>query len=260
MAELIVRRQGAVGSILFSNVARHNAMTYAMWHEFPERLHELDTDPAVRVIVLSGDGDKAFVSGADISQFQQNREEEGMQQAYNCALVTAYGAPSRCEKPVIAKIRVFSMGGGLGIAAGCDIRICSDDAQFRMPAARMGLGYAFPGVQKFVALIGPAHAADIFFSARRFDAAEALRIGFVQRVTGTADLDAVLDEYCGVVAANAPLAVASAKRSIVEAGRDESRRDMNAVEGLIEAAGESEDHEEASAAFMEKRMPVFKGR
>ena len=126
MGELIVRREGPVGTILFSNVARHNAMSYAMWHAFPERLHELDADPAIRVIVLAGDGRQAFVSGADISQFQQNREEEGMQQAYNRALVTAYRAPSRCEKPVIAKIRGFCMGGGLGIAAGCDLRFCSE--------------------------------------------------------------------------------------------------------------------------------------
>jgi len=159
MAELILRREGAVGTLLFSNVARHNAMTYAMWHEFPEKLRELDADPAVRVIVLAGDGDHAFVSGADISQFQQNREEEGMQEAYNRALVTAYAAPSRCDKPVIAMIRGFCMGGGLGIAAGCDLRFCADNALFRMPAGRMGLGYAFPGVQRFVALMGPANAA-----------------------------------------------------------------------------------------------------
>jgi enoyl-CoA hydratase len=260
MSELIVRRDGAVGSILFSNVTRHNAMTYAMWHDFPERLRELDADDSVRVIVLTGDGDQAFVSGADISQFQQNREEEGMQQAFDRALITAFGAPSRCEKPVIAKIRGFCMGGGLGIAAGCDVRICSQDAVFRMPATRMAMGYPFASAQKFVALIGMANAADIFFTARKFDADEALRIGFVQRVVPTDDLDAAVTEYCALIAANAPLAVASAKRSIVEAGRDESRRDMNAVDGLIEAATESEDHEEASTAFMEKREPVFKGR
>ena len=260
MGELIVRREGAVGSIVFSNVPRHNAMTYAMWHEFPERLQELDGDPSVRVIVLTGDGRQAFVSGADISQFEQNREEEGMQQAYNRALVTAFRAPSRCGKPVLAKIRGFCMGGGIGIAAGCDLRFCSDDAVFRMPAARMGLGYAFPGMQRFVALIGPANAADIFFSARDFDAADALRMGFVQRVLAADALDAMVSEYCAVIAGNAPLAVESAKRSIVEALLDESRRDMTAVEGLIEAAGESQDHEEASAAFMEKREPVFKGR
>ena len=260
MAELIVRREGAVGSIAFSNVARHNAMTYAMWHEFPGRLQELDADSSVRVIVLSGDGRQAFVSGADISQFEQNREEEGMQQAYNRALARAFRAPSRCKKPVIAKIQGFCMGGGLGIAAGCDLRLCSQNATFRMPAARMGLGYAFPGVQRFVALIGPANAADIFFSARTFDASEALRMGFVQRVLPADALDAAVAAYCNVIAGNAPLAVESAKRSIVEAGHDESRRDMTAVEGLIEAAGESEDHEEASAAFMEKREPVFKGR
>ena len=260
MPELLVRREGPIGTLVISNVSRHNAMTYAMWHEYPQRLRELDADEDVRVIVLCGDGENAFVSGADISQFEQTREEEGMQDAYNRALETAYSAPSHCGKPVIAKIRGFCMGGGLGIAAGCDVRIAADNARFRMPAARMGLGYAFPGVQRFVALMGPANVSDIFFTARDFDAADAHRMGFVQRVTRPDELDAVVAEYCGVIAANAPLAVTCAKRSIVEAGLDRDARDMSTVDALIEAAGESEDHKEASAAFLAKRKPVFKGR
>ena len=122
MPELLVRREGPIGTLVISNVSRHNAMTYAMWHEYPQRLRELDADEDVRVIVLCGDGENAFVSGADISQFERTREEEGMQDAYNRALETAYSAPSHCGKPVIAKIRGFCMGGGLGIAAGCDVR------------------------------------------------------------------------------------------------------------------------------------------
>ena len=169
MGELIVRREGPVGTILFSNVARHNAMSYAMWHAFPERLHELDADPSIRVIVLTGDGRQAFVSGADISQFQQNREEEGMQQAYNRALVTAYRAPSRCEKPVIAKIRGFCMGGGLAVAMAADLRVSAEDGQFGIPAARLSIAYPPDSVKKLIDLVGPAHARMILYTARRID-------------------------------------------------------------------------------------------
>jgi enoyl-CoA hydratase/carnithine racemase len=260
MAHVITRLEGAIATVVFSNPARFNALTLDMWHAIPEVLAKLNEDHAVRVIVLTGDGDRAFVSGADISQFEQNRATAEAQELYTRALDYAYLAPSRCTKPVIAKIRGICMGGGLGLAAGCDIRICSDDAVFRMPAARMGLAYGYVGVQRFTNLMGPANTADIFFSARRFDAQDALRMGFVQYVWQGADLDRQVKAYCDVLADNAPLSLVAAKRAIVEAQKDADERNRTLVEAADLACYASADFEEGRRAFMEKRAPRFQGR
>lgn len=260
MSELIVRREGAVGWILFSNPAKYNAMSYDMWHALPQKLADFEGDETVRAIVLAGDGDKAFVSGADISQFEKNRGTADSQATYNRAVDEAYFAPLRCSKPVIAAIRGICMGGGLGLASSCDVRIAADDGRFRMPAARMGLGYGFSGIKRFVSLIGPENTSDIFFSARTFDAAEALRMGFVSRIVPAADLHREAQAYAEGVADNAPLTVSAAKLAIVEALKDEDERDLDSVNDAIAACFASGDFKEGRTAFMEKRKPVFKGR
>jgi hypothetical protein len=148
---LIVRHEGAVGRVIFSNPSRRNAMTMDMWRGVPTALQALDADPAIRVIVLEGAGEAAFVSGADISQFESVRIDPDTRCRYDDAVDAAYAAPLACGKPVLAKIRGICMGGGLGLAAACDIRICADDARLRMPAGRLGLGYKLDGVRRFVA-------------------------------------------------------------------------------------------------------------
>src|SRR5512134_2868797 len=178
MAELIVRRDGAVATVLFSNPAKMNAMTFDMWGAVPGALAELDADASVRAIVVAGDGERAFISGADITQFEKLRGTAEAQAEYNKAVEKAYLAPMQCSKPVIARIRGICIGGGLGFAAACDLRICSDDSVFRMPAARLGLGYSPVGVRRFMNVLGAANTSDIFFTARKFDAHEALRMGF----------------------------------------------------------------------------------
>jgi enoyl-CoA hydratase/carnithine racemase len=259
MAELIVRRAGGVGTVVFSNVAKHNAVTFEMWRAFPEVMGELGADPSIRVVVLQGDGDRAFISGADISQFEQARASADAQAAYNLAVDEAYDAPVRCPKPVIAKIRGICMGGGLGLAAACDLRVCSENAVFRMPAARLGLGYNFPGLRRFMNVIGGANTADIFYSARKFDAADALQMGFVNRVIPGPHLDREVDEWTAMVAENAPLTVAAAKRAIREALKDPADRDLETLNRMIAACFTSDDYREGRTAFMEKRKPDFKG-
>jgi enoyl-CoA hydratase/carnithine racemase len=259
MPQVLARRDGAIATVVFSNPARFNALTLDMWKAVPQALAALDADPAIRVIVLEGDGDRAFVSGADISQFGQNRATPEAQAEYDRALDAAYLAPNRCSKPVIAKIRGICMGGGLGLAAGCDIRICSDDAAFRMPAARMGLAYGFVGMQRFMRLMGAANTADIFFSARKFDAHDALRMGFVQKVVAPAALDDEVRAYCKTIAENAPLTVAAAKRTLLEAQKEPADRDLAAVAAADRACFASTDFEEGRKAFMEKRPPRFQG-
>jgi enoyl-CoA hydratase/carnithine racemase len=260
MAELIVRREGAVATVLFSNPAKLNAMTFDMWNAVPGALSALDADAGVRAIVVAGDGDKAFISGADVSQFEKLRGTAEAQAEYNKAVERAYVAPMQCSKPVIARIRGYCFGGGLGFAATCDLRICSADAVFRMPAARLGLGYSPAGVRRFMSVIGAANTADIFFTARKFDAQDALRMGFVSRVVPATDLVRVVAETCEMIAENAPLTVAAAKFAVQQALKDPADRDMAKAQTMAEACFASADHKEGRQAFMEKRKPIFTGR
>ncbi len=259
MAELITKKENGVGWVIFSNPAKFNAVTYDMWVELPKILGAYEADPEVRVIVITGEGEKAFISGADISQFEKNRSSADAQVMYNAATAEAYKAPIRCAKPVIARIRGICIGGGLGLAAACDVRIAAEDAVFRMPAARMGLGYGYSGIQRFVQIMGQANVADIFFSARKFGAADALRMGMVNRVVPVADLDREIAEYCQMVAENAPLTVVSAKFSIRQVGEAPEMRDLDRAQSLVEACFASEDFKEGRTAFIEKRTPNFKG-
>jgi enoyl-CoA hydratase/carnithine racemase len=260
MAELISRKEKAVGWVIFSNPAKFNAVSHDMWMALPQAIAAFDADPEVRMIVIAGDGDKAFISGADISQFEKSRGSAEAQAIYNRAVVEAYEAPVRCSKPVVAKIRGICMGGGLGLAAACDVRIAADDAVFRMPAARLGLGYNFTGISRFVQLLGAANTSDIFFSARKFGAAEALSMGFVNRVVPAADLDREFAGYCELLAENAPLTMAAAKFAIRQTGLDPDARDLNQTARMIEACFNSEDYREGRKAFMEKRKPNFTGK
>jgi enoyl-CoA hydratase len=257
---LLTRKEGAIGWIVFSNVAKHNAVSQDMWQAFPAAMQAFNADAEVRAVVITGDGEKAFISGADISQFESARASADAQTTYNKAVEAAYLAPIACDKPVIARIRGICFGGGLGLAAACDLRIAAEDAVFRMPAGRLGLGYNYPGIKRFVDLMGPANTADIFYSARKFDAADALRMGFVNRVVPVAELDRALGEYLALVAENAPLTLSEVKFGIRQVIETESARDLAELKRRIDACFNSEDYREGRTAFMEKRKPAFRGR
>jgi enoyl-CoA hydratase/carnithine racemase len=257
--ELIVKRDGRVAWIVFSNVAKHNAVTYDMWRALPPALRELDADRDVRVIIVTGAGDKAFVSGADISQFASHRGSESARAAYNQAVEEGYRAMAAPLTPTIAAIRGICYGGGLGLALACHMRICADDARFCIPAARVGLGYTYVGIKRLVAVVGPANAAEIMATARVFSGAEALRMGAVNRVVAASALDAVVAEAADQIAAGAPLTVRAAMKAIDESLKCSPERDLAAVDAMVQACYASEDYLEGQRAFAEKRKPDFRG-
>lgn len=253
-------KQGHVGHVVFSNPSKFNAVNYQMWCDLPVAMAQFAQDPDVRLIVLSGAGEKAFVSGADISQFDTQRTGGDAANTYNQASEAGYAAVLDCPKPTVAKIRGVCMGGGLGLALNCDVRICADDVRFRMPAGRLGLGYAFDGVKRFTEVVGVANTADLFYSARIFGAADALHMGLVKQVTTVGELDAVVDAYAANVCENAPLTLAAAKRALMELRKNPEERDLARVKAMVEACFMSEDYKEGRKAFAEKRPPQFKAQ
>ncbi|MBN9594089.1 MAG: enoyl-CoA hydratase/isomerase family protein [Afipia sp.] len=258
--KVISRKDGNVGYVIFNNPERRNAMSLEMWEATTRLMSEYAKDNSIRVVVLSGAGDKAFVAGADISKFGDERSSEEGVKKYNDAVEAAYASVHEFPKPTIAMIRGFCVGGGMGIASCCDLRIASEDARFAVPAAKLGLGYGYPGVKRLMDIVGPSFTKEIFYTARLFDVMEAVEMGLVNRVVENSELEFYVKDYAATIAANAPLTVDSIKFIVGEACKDESQRDMKHCDDVVQACFKSEDYKEGRAAFMEKRKPVFKGR
>jgi enoyl-CoA hydratase len=258
--KLLVDVADGVAVVTFNNPAKRNAMSTEMRTALPGVLAALQADADVRVVVLTGAGDKAFVSGADISEFAERRTSPAARADYDRGWAALSQSWRDLEKPVIAMIRGFCIGGGLLTALQADIRIASDDSQFGVPAARLGLGYGFAGVTALMQAIGPAWTSEVLFSARRFSAAEALQMGLVSRVVLAARLREEVMSLARSITQNAPLTVAACKAAIREAGRSPDRPDLARVEAMNEACFRSDDYREGQRAFAEKRPPVFTGR
>ena len=246
--------------IRFNNPARHNALSVDMWEAIPPLLAQAEQDERVRLVVFSGAGEKAFVSGADISQFEDQRAAQAAVAHYEALAEAALMAIYDCSKPTLACIRGWCIGGGVNVAISCDIRIAASDAVFSIPAARLGLGYRISALKNLVDLIGVGAAKDLFYTGRRIDAAEALRLGLVSRTCAPETLPALLAEYTGSIGENAPLTIAAAKAIVAEILKPSSELDRARCQDLILACFESQDYSEGRKAFMEKRRPQFQGR
>jgi enoyl-CoA hydratase/carnithine racemase len=255
-----VEKQPPIGWLVVDHPERRNAVTLSMWREIPGRVAELEADPELRVVVLRGAGREAFVAGADISEFERLRTGSAAAQAYEDAGIAAFEAVSRLARPVLAMIHGPCIGGGMALALSADLRYAADDAVLAIPAARLGLGYHATGLDALVRLAGPSIAKEVFFTARRFSAEQALARGLLNEVLPGAALEARVREVAGEIAANAPLTLRSAKLVIGELARDPEARDREAMRRSIHACFESEDYREGVRAFLEKRSPVFRDR
>lgn len=256
--KLVVSQDGTVATVAIDNPAKRNAFDLEMWKALPSIMKALDQDERVRVIVLRGSGQNSFTSGADIAEFETVRANAASGRFYEAQNEAAFWAVAHCSKPVIAMIRRFCLGGGLGLALSCDLRIAADHAVFGIPAAKLGIGYP-PGAMKLVtAAVGASVAKDLFFTARTVDAVEAQRLGVLQRVVADEDLEPTTLALAQDIARNAPLTIKAAKAAIDEID-GVARPDADPV-ALADACFDSADAAEGRKAFLEKRAPIFTGR
>ena len=249
-----------VGIVTFNNPEKRNAMSIEMWEGLGEALIELREDDDVRVVILTGAGDKAFMSGADISQFEKNRHNAQAAEEYNRKSDAQRALLAEFPKPTISCIRGFCLGGGMQVAMLTDMRFAAEDSQFGIPAAKLGIAYGFDGLRHLVSLVGPSWARLMLYTGMRIESAEAVRIGLVDRVFANDKLWDETLEIARTISGNAPLAIKAAKITIAQVLKDKDQRDMGAIKAISMACMDSEDFREGRQAFMEKRKPKFKGR
>jgi len=257
--KMLARKEGGVGILTFNNPERHNAVSLEMWEATKRILDGFAADDDIRVVVLTGAGGQAFVSGADISKFATERATLEASRAYNVKSDAAYTSVADFPKPTIAMIKGYCIGGGVGLAVCCDLRICSDNSRFAVPAAKLGLGYGYSGLKRLVDIVGASFAKEIFYTARQFDAQEAYAMGLVNRVVPAGELEAYVKSITDMICANAPLTIKAVKFTVGEMLKDESKRNLARSVELVEQCFASRDYTEGRTAFMEKRKPVFTG-
>jgi enoyl-CoA hydratase/carnithine racemase len=258
--KLIAEKDGPVGRLTFNNPARRNAISFAMWQALPTLIEAFASDDAIRVIILKGVGGQAFSAGNDISEFKQRRSSKQGIAEYDAATHRAYDALISIDKPTIAMIEGFCIGGGLEVALLCDIQIAADNARFAVTPAKLGLGYKLDDMRLLVGNVGPKYAKEILFTGRPFSAEEARQMGMINRVVAAQSLSESVEEYAQTIAANAPLSIKAAKQIIAEVAKGPGQADLDLCQRLVDACHASEDYKEGQHAFAEKRKPNFTGR
>lgn len=252
--------EGPIGWLIFDNPSRRNAISIEMWRSVPDIVDRLEADAGVRVIVLRGAGDKAFVSGLDMSRFEEDFASSQAAAALSEHSARANRRVQTSRKPTIAMIHGFCIGAGVQIAASCDLRIAADTASFAIPAAKLGLGYPVAGLKRLLELVGPSRLKELFFTAKSVAAVQAEHMGLVDRLVPAAELESETRKCCQEIAANAPLTIAAVKRSIDALQALPSQTDLAVCERLMQACFDSADYAEGRRAIRERRAPVFTGR
>jgi enoyl-CoA hydratase len=254
------RREGAVGHVVFNNPAKLNAVSLDMWDGFVKLLQGYEKDAEIRCVVVSGAGGKAFVSGADISKFENERANAEAQVRYDAISKQGYEALYNFPKPTIAKVTGYCIGGGMNLAACCDMRFCNEGARFAVPAAKLGLGYGFLRLERLSHIVGLPRTMEILFSAKQYSAKQAYDMGFVNEIAADAELDALVSNMTDAIAQNAPLTIALAKAAAREIAKPESQQNHAKLDAMVKVCFDSADYKEGRRAFMEKRKPVFTGQ
>ncbi len=257
--KMLARKEGHIGWMIFNNPERRNALSLEMWRSMGEIMSEFERDPSIRVVVMAGAGGKAFISGADISEFAKHRSNAKAEEEYNRISSDSQAVLKGFSKPLVAMIQGYCIGGGLAVALAADIRIASEGSQFGIPAARLGLGYGFEGLKVLSDIVGPSSAKDIMFSARRLETLEALRIGLINQVCSVEALEKNVRAYVNQLSENAPLTILAAKQAVNETLKNPEDRDLVTLEHKIRSIFDSDDYREGRQAFMEKRKPSFQG-
>lgn len=258
--QILTEQNGAVGWIVFNNPARHNAVSLEMWQGADDALRRFQADDTVRLIAITGAGEKSFISGADISKFEDERAQAEAVAKYDSVSTGFVEDLATTEKPTLARINGYCLGGGLNVALCCDLRIAAEGSQFGIPAAKLGLGYSYKNFRRLVDVIGLANAREITFTGERIDTTRAHEMGLLNRVVTKAALDDTVNTMTETIAANAPLTVRAFKINALEHAKDPADRDLKRSRDAVKACFDSADYIEGRRAFMDKRKPNFRGQ
>lgn len=258
MNEIVVRVEPpGIATVTLDRPAKRNAVTLGMWRELARVFEGFAAADDVRVVVLTGAGGH-FCAGADIGEFGEVRSGVEAGAAYEQAVDRCTEAIMGIAKPTIAAISGFCVGGGCGLAMACDFRVADRSAIFAIPAARLGIVYGAPDSRNLLSLVGLSRAKEILYTARRFDATEAHRIGFVDRVA--ADLAPEVGNLAQTLADNAPISIAGAKLVLQALASGDAERRAPEIDRMLDRAMGSTDYQEGVRAFRERRRPKFTGR
>ena len=254
---LIVNLDDHCAMITIDRIERKNALNFAMWQAIPDLIAEIENNPNMRLIVVTGNGPD-FSAGADISEFAALRATPDGARQYDAMTESAYDAIRNSRLPTLAAIRGACIGGGFGLAMACDLRIAQDDAIFAIPAARLGLAYPVNSLAHITSIIGPAATKDLLFTARRLSADEALNIGILSNVTDK-NVNDLVAKYSLQISVNAPMSLRAAKVAIDSFTNNQTDTDIPAIKAVVDSCYESADYTEGRTAFLEKRAPIFRG-